>query len=73
METSASSLGKTFKALGGIVAAAFSIKAITDFSKAAMEAAEVQMEAEVKLETVMRQRMNATDEGIQSMLLNYRE
>ena len=67
METSASSLGKTFKALGGMIVAAFSIKAITDFSKAAMEAAEVQMEAEVKLETVMRQRMNATDEGIQSI------
>ena len=36
METSASSLGKTFKALGGMIVAAFSIKAITDFSKAAM-------------------------------------
>lgn len=53
--------------LGGVIAAAFSVKAITDFSKECKELYQVQADGEIKLETIMKQRMNATDETVQSI------
>lgn len=55
------------KSLGSTIAAAFSVAAIVKFSKEATSAATAQTEAEKKLETIMRRRMNATDESIQSV------
>jgi phage-related protein len=52
---------------GAALAAAFSVKKVIDFSKQSMAAAQVQQEVETKLETIMRRRMKATDEAIQSV------
>ena len=60
-------LTSSLKGLAGVAAAAFSIKQVVDFAKASKEAYNTQMEAEVKLETIMKQRMNATDDVIQSV------
>ena len=58
---------KAFSKIGKAAAAAFSIAAITRFIKASTDLYKVQMTAETKLETVMRQRMKATDEQIQQV------
>lgn len=60
-------LEKQFKGLAKVAAAAFSVKAVVDFTKAAKEAYTVQEQAEVKLATVMKQRMGATDAMIDSV------
>lgn len=57
----------TLKKLGTAVAAAFSVAAIKNFSKECISAAAVQTEAETKLTTVMRQRMNASDKAVKSV------
>lgn len=62
------SVSSAFSGLGATIAAAFSIRAISNFLKKSQELYKVQMQNEVKLATVMRQRMNATDEEIKSML-----
>ena len=62
------SVSSAFSRLGATIAAAFSIRAISNFLKKSQELYKVQMQNEVKLATVMRQRMNATDEEIKSML-----
>ena len=54
--------------LGGVMAAAFSVKMITNFAKEIKNLYKIQMQNEVKLATVMRQRMNATDEQIQKVM-----
>ena len=68
IKNSASSMGTSFKKLGGIIAAAFSIHAIKNFMTQAKEAYKLQFEAESKLAVVMRQRLNATDKDIKSIL-----
>lgn len=60
-------LSSSLKSLAAVAAAAFSVKQIVDFAKASKEAYNTQMEAEVKLTTIMRQRMNATDDQIDSI------
>lgn len=53
--------------IGALVATAFSVKAIAGFARESENLYNTQIEQEVKLETVMRQRMKATDESIQSI------
>lgn len=60
-------LEKQFKGLAKAAAAAFSVKAVVNFTKATKEAYTVQEQAEVKLATVMKQRMGATDAMIDSV------
>lgn len=55
------------KKAGAALAAAFAVKKIVKFGVQSMKLAEIQQEAEKKLETVMRQRMEATDGAIQSI------
>lgn len=54
--------------IGGVMAVAFSARAISNFAKETKELYKIQMQNEVKLATVMRQRMKATDDEIKSML-----
>ena len=54
--------------IGGLLAAAFSVKALINFANESKNLYKIQMENEVKLATVMRQRMKATDDEIKSML-----
>ena len=60
-------ISSSFKKIAAAAAAAFSVKAIVNFGQECIKAAGVQTEAETKLTTVMRQRMNATDETVQSV------
>ena len=60
-------LSNTLKTVGKTIAAVFAVKEIVNFAKQAMSAAEVQEEMERKLETIMRQRMGATEDMIQSV------
>lgn len=53
--------------VAGAIAGVASIYSAINFSKSALSAYDVQIEAETKLETVMRQRMNANNEMIQSV------
>ncbi|MGN0677326.1 MAG: hypothetical protein ACI4K5_06240, partial [Ruminococcus sp.] len=53
--------------LGTALATAFSVKAISDFSKECKSLYQIQADGEIKLATIMKQRMNATDENIQSI------
>lgn len=53
--------------VGDTMAAAFSIRMINAFAKETKELYKIQMQNEVKLATVMRQRMKATDDQIKSM------
>lgn len=51
----------------GLAAAAFSVGAIVQFGKETLEASKAQTEAETKLETIMKQRMQSTDAQIQKI------
>lgn len=62
-----SSVNKSFAKIGSLIGLAFSFKALNDFRKETTELYKVQMQNEVKLATVMRQRMGASDEQIQSI------
>lgn len=55
------------KKAGAAIAAAFAVKKLVDFTQECVRAAQIQQEAEAKLETVMRQRMKATSAAIQSV------
>ena len=56
-----------FKKIGVAMIAGFSIQKIKEFGAECTEAYKVQAEAEKKLETVMKQRMSASDKSIQSV------
>lgn len=60
-------LSSSLKSLAAVAAAAFSVKQIVDFAKASKEAYNESVQAETKLATIMRQRMNASDEQIESI------
>ena len=62
-----SAFTSAFGKIGVAITAAFSIAAIKKFSSACTSAYKVQFTAEAKLETVMRQRMNATNAEIQAV------
>lgn len=68
MKSGVSALSGVVGKLAVGVAAAFSIGAIVNFSKASVAAYKVQMQNEVKLATVLRQRTNATNDQIQAIL-----
>ena len=57
----------TFKKLGAAVVAGFSIQKMKEFADECMDAYKVQVEAETKLETVMKQRMGSSKSSIQSV------
>nr|DAT30426.1 MAG TPA: tail tape measure [Caudoviricetes sp.] len=67
IQQSANSMDALVGKVKGMLAAYLSISAIIGSSKGFMEAANVQIEAETKLSTVMRQRMGANDDLIQSV------
>ena len=60
-------LSSSLKSLAAVAAATFSVKQIVDFAKASKEAYNESVQAETKLATIMRQRMNASDEQIESI------
>lgn len=60
-------LGASFGKLGGLIAAAFSVGAIISFANECRNAYDTSVEMQTKLETVMRQRMRATDEEIEKI------
>ena len=64
---SSNAMSKAFKRLGGAIIAGFSVQKIKEFATECVNAYKVQNEAEIKLETIMKQRMNATDASIQSI------
>ena len=57
----------TFKRLGAAVVAGFSIQKMKEFADGCMDAYKVQVEAETKLETIMKQRMGSSKSSIQSV------
>lgn len=57
----------SLKSLAKVAAAAFSVRMAANYAKAAKEAYNVQVEAETKLATIMKQRMGATDDVIDSI------
>lgn len=60
-----SKMSKAFKTVGLALAGAFSVAKMTQFGKACIEAYNVQSQAELKLETIMKQRMGSSDKAIQ--------
>jgi phage-related protein len=62
-----SSISSSFSKLGGIIAKALSVAAVVKFGQECVKAYNAQNEAEVKLTTVMQQRMNANTEMINSV------
>ena len=60
-------LEDSLKKLATAAAIAFATKKIIDFTRAMIDAANVQIEAETKLETVLRSRLDATEDQIQAM------
>lgn len=60
-----SGMSKAFKTVGLALAGAFSIQKMTQFGKACIDAYNIQSQAELKLETIMKQRMNSSDKQIQ--------
>lgn len=62
-----SSISSSFSKLGGIIAGALSVAAVVKFGQECVKAYNAQNEAEVKLTTVMQQRMNANTEMINSV------
>lgn len=66
-KSSSNSMSNSFKKIGTALVTAFSIAKIKQFGDACIEAYNTQVEAETKLETVMRQRMKSSDESIQSI------
>ncbi|MDO4649457.1 MAG: hypothetical protein Q4B26_12475 [Eubacteriales bacterium] len=67
IESSIGTLKSRVSGLGKTIAAAFTVKKIVDFGRECTNLAAAQQEAENKLETVMKQRMHATDDMIDSI------
>lgn len=66
-KTASQSFGSMFKKAFSVAAVAAAINALKNFANEAVSLYRVQEDAEVRLETVMRQRMNATDTQIQQI------
>lgn len=60
-------MAASFKKVGAAVAAAFSTAMIAKFGKECVNLANIQTEAETKLTTIMKQRMQAADKSIQKI------
>jgi hypothetical protein len=61
------SFSKSIGKIGGLMAGAFAVGKVMQFGREAEAAYKIQAEAEIKLETVMRQRIKASDEEIESI------
>jgi phage-related protein len=57
-------VGSVAKKVGGIIATAFAVDKIIDFGESSVSAYNESVEAATKLSTIMKQRMNATDQQI---------
>ena len=57
-------ISASFKKIGLAVAAAFSVAMVKRFGEECINLANIQTEAETKLTTIMKQRMQATDKSI---------
>jgi hypothetical protein len=66
-EKQGSRFGRAIKRIGGILAGAFAVHKIVQWGRALKEAYQVQMEAETKLATIMRQRMGLGRDAIKSL------
>ena len=66
-EKSESRMTSAFKKIGAAIVSYFAVDKIIAFGKACTEAFEIQEQAELKLETIMKQRMKSTDEQIQKI------
>lgn len=67
VEKGVGGLSSKLSKLGGIIASAFAVRQIIAFAKQTESAYEESVAAEVKLTTIMKQRMNASDEQISSV------
>jgi len=67
IESGLSDLKSSLSGLAKAAAAAFSVKAVLNFVKTSKEAYDIQLVAETKLATVMRQRLGANDDMIKSI------
>lgn len=66
-ESSSSSMVSAFKRIGTAVTTYLAVNKIVQFGKECVNAWQIQETAELKLETIMKQRMNASDEMIKSV------
>lgn len=66
-EKSESRMTSAFKKIGAAIVSYFAVDKIIAFGKACTEAFAIQEQAELKLETIMKQRMKSTDEQIQKI------
>lgn len=60
-------ISSTLKKLGVVLAGVFAVKKVIDFGRASVTAANDMAVHEAKLATIMRQRMNATDDTIKAV------
>lgn len=67
LQNSVSTLSAGFTKVGKVIAAAFSINILKQYASECMSLYDIQEQAEVKLQTIMKQRMNATNENIQAI------
>lgn len=61
-------IGSTVAKVGGVIATAFAINKIVDFTKDCVSGYNDIIASETKLSTIMKQRMNASDSQIQSIV-----
>lgn len=66
-QSTGANMVSAFKKIGGALVTYFSVKQLISFGNACIEAYNVQAEAETKLEEIMKQRFNSTEQGIQSI------
>lgn len=62
-----SSISSSLSKIGKVIGTALSVAAVIKFGKACLDAYNIQTEAETKLTTVMKQRMNANNQMINSV------
>lgn len=66
-KSSSKSISSSFKKIAVAVGAAFSAQKIKNFGTACVEAYKIQEAAELKLSTIMKQRMGSSDDAIKSV------
>lgn len=62
-----SAFGSAMKKIGGILAGVFAVTKIFQWAKALKQAYQMQMEAEIKLQTIMKQRMGLGKAAVQDL------
>jgi hypothetical protein len=66
-KSSTSSLASSLKKVAVMAGSAFAVKKVIDFGKESVKRANEQIQAETKLEEIMKKRIGATDEQIQAI------